>query len=650
MEGGESQVPEVEQTKEMVKKRVMKEGPVLGETWRKVLSWNLNGVRSRLADGSFWRAIEGYDILCLSEFRCPRKTFLRKRDVRSKFEEMGYRYWGEHVTQGNAGYAGVVIISKVPFEYEERGVGDYELDKEGRLVLVDFGTFSLATGYFPNSGKRGNLVGMEKRVKFNRAVMATLKNIEKPFLLVGDLNVVGGQEGVEGGLQADHWADHPGCSSAERADFAELKRVNDLVDMQVESGVEGFSKVCGCNGRHDVRAMTIDFVLASRCLYEGGWLKDFRRVSHIATSDHLPQSFRVNSSLFPAPVRPILLSDVAKEHEGSYGSFMGVAGLVLQELGPKGSNFFLNEHAVGTDGDGAEVCAKLQDCVRRAWEFIQKWDPNETGVVSCEKINEMFSAEGKKDGQSTEKFVDICDAEILTSMENVERKYKPLKIQAEVSFGESRSMAMFDSGATRSLISKETLDRHLGSKVAREALCKKGYQPYFELADKSVVQSMGEVALQFEVSGKTFTHIFYVLKECSQELILGNDFMLAKKACLNYRTGELILYNEGGEEVITPFGLTEQCETPSLYSVLYARSDMTLPPFHFGGMEVECARRSGLRGRKVWGFCSVLQDCVLTPNGVADVDHGRGLAWVTNTSSKQVRVRKGDPVFLYGSR
>ena len=334
MEGGESQVPEAEQEKEMVKKRVMKEGPVLGETWRKILSWNLNGVRSRLADGSFWRAIEGYDILCLSEFRCPRKTFLRKRDVRSKFEEMGYRYWGEHVTQGNAGYAGVVIISKVPFEYEERGVGDYELDKEGRLVLVDFGTFSLATGYFPNSGKRGNLVGMEKRVKFNRAVMATLKNIEKPFVLVGDLNVVGGQEGVEGGLQADHWADHPGCSSAERADFAELKRVNDLVDMQVESGVEGFSKVCGCNGRHDVRAMTIDFVLASRCLYEGGWLKDFRRVSHIATSDHLPQSFRVNSSLFPAPVRPILLSEVAKEHEGSYGSFMGVAGVGSARIRP----------------------------------------------------------------------------------------------------------------------------------------------------------------------------------------------------------------------------------------------------------------------------------------------------------------------------
>ena len=96
--------------------------------------------------------------------------------------------------------------------------------------------------------------------------------------------------------------------------------------------------------------------------------------------------------------------------------------------------------------------------------------------------------------------------------------------------------------------------------------------------------------------------------------------------------------------MVTSFGLTEKCETPSTYSVLYARNDIILPPFHYGGLEVECAKRSNLKERKVWGFCSALQDCVLTPNGVADVEHGRGLAWVTNTSTHTVRVRKGDPI------
>ena len=92
---------------------------------------------------------------------------------------------------------------------------------------MDFGTFTLGTGYFPNSGKRGNLNTLERRLKFNKAVAETLKKLDKPFVLVGDLNVVSGDEGVEGGLQADHWLEHPGCTATERADFAELKRVND---------------------------------------------------------------------------------------------------------------------------------------------------------------------------------------------------------------------------------------------------------------------------------------------------------------------------------------------------------------------------------------------------------------------------------------
>ena len=203
---------------------------------------------------------------------------------------------------------------------------------------------------------------------------------------------------------------------------------------------------------------------------------------------------------------------------------------------------------------------------------------------------------------------------------------------------------MFDSGSTRSLVSKETLDKHLGKQVADEVVKKDGYMPYFELADKSVVQGLGQATLQFLIAGKPFTHTFFVLKECSQDVILGNDFMLAKEACLNYRTGKLILHNENGETVISSFGLTEKCETPSLYSILYARKNITLPPFMYGGVEVECASKSVLRERKVWGFCSVLPKSILTPNGVAEINHGSSIAWVTNNSSRTITVKKGDPV------
>ena len=64
----------------------------------------------------------------------------------------------------------------------------------------------------------------------------------------------------------------------------------------------------------------------------------------------------------------------------------------------------------------------------------------------------------------------------------------------------------------------------------------------------------------------------------------------------------------------------------------------------YGGVEVECASKSVLRERKVWGFCSVLPKSILTPNGVAEINHGSSIAWVTNNSSRTITVKKGDPV------
>ena len=68
--------------------------------------------------------------------------------------------------------------------------------------------------------------------------------MDKPFLLVGDLNVVSGDKGVEGGLACSHWQGHPGCSEIEMENFSVLKAENDLLDMQVEMKVRGFSKTC----------------------------------------------------------------------------------------------------------------------------------------------------------------------------------------------------------------------------------------------------------------------------------------------------------------------------------------------------------------------------------------------------------------------
>ena len=95
--------------------------------------------------------------MCITEFRCTRHVFLRKKGVKKKLKDMGFSYWATHISSNNIGYAGVCIISKQPFNFVETGVGDDELDMDGRLVMAHFHGFCLAAAYSPNAGRKGEL-------------------------------------------------------------------------------------------------------------------------------------------------------------------------------------------------------------------------------------------------------------------------------------------------------------------------------------------------------------------------------------------------------------------------------------------------------------------------------------------------------------
>ena len=74
----------------------------------KVTTWNINSVRLRIdLVAKFIKAVRP-DILCLQETKCPDDRFPRKR-----FKRLGY----EHIAlNGQKGYHGVVVVSRLPFE------------------------------------------------------------------------------------------------------------------------------------------------------------------------------------------------------------------------------------------------------------------------------------------------------------------------------------------------------------------------------------------------------------------------------------------------------------------------------------------------------------------------------------------------------
>ena len=74
----------------------------------KVTTWNINSVRLRIdLVAKFIKAVRPH-IICLQETKCPNDAFPRKR-----FKRLGY----EHIAlNGQKGYHGVVVVSRLPFE------------------------------------------------------------------------------------------------------------------------------------------------------------------------------------------------------------------------------------------------------------------------------------------------------------------------------------------------------------------------------------------------------------------------------------------------------------------------------------------------------------------------------------------------------
>ena len=73
-----------------------------------VSTWNINSVRLRINSVARFLQAVGPDVLCLQETKCPDDRFPLKR-----FKRLGY----EHIAlNGQKGYHGVVVLSRLPFE------------------------------------------------------------------------------------------------------------------------------------------------------------------------------------------------------------------------------------------------------------------------------------------------------------------------------------------------------------------------------------------------------------------------------------------------------------------------------------------------------------------------------------------------------
>jgi len=146
----------------------------------KLISWNVNGLRACMQKGfmEFFNSQE-------ADFFCLQETKLQEGQIH--MELPGYSQFWNYAEK--KGYSGTAIFAKQEPLSVRLGLGEPELDTEGRLIGLEYPEFFLVTCYTPNAQRE--LARIDHRMRWDEAFRNYLKALdaEKPVIICGDLNV-----------------------------------------------------------------------------------------------------------------------------------------------------------------------------------------------------------------------------------------------------------------------------------------------------------------------------------------------------------------------------------------------------------------------------------------------------------------------------
>lgn len=150
----------------------------------RIITINLNGIRSATRKGFYtWLAQQNADFVCLQELRAQQTDL--SPQILKPADYFGYFHYAE-----KKGYSGVGIYSKTPADTVIEGLGQADIDAEGRYLEAQFGKLSIISLYLPSgsSGEERQAMKFSVMERFYPHLLR-LKASGRDVVICGDWNI-----------------------------------------------------------------------------------------------------------------------------------------------------------------------------------------------------------------------------------------------------------------------------------------------------------------------------------------------------------------------------------------------------------------------------------------------------------------------------
>ena len=251
----------------------------------KIITWNINGLRSAIEKGDFYKLfLDNTDVVCLQEVKVSDENYIKSILPNGYFLTLN--------CAERKGYSGVAVFSKLQPINIKKSIGIQRFDQEGRCLILEFDNFVLYNIYIPHGGR--DKKNLEYKIDVCDKIIEKLKkciSYNQKIIVTTDFNIAHNDIDLARPKQ-----------NTSNIMYTERERaiINRLLDIGMIDSFRNINKNENCytwwpyafNARERNIGWRIDYIFLSNNIKD--YIKNVNILTNIYGSDHCPLEIILN--------------------------------------------------------------------------------------------------------------------------------------------------------------------------------------------------------------------------------------------------------------------------------------------------------------------------------------------------------------------